>query len=41
MVDFGFHKRIARSGAFVWLVGLLVGTGVGLLLVYLLLNVGI
>lgn len=40
MVDFGLHKRWARSGAFVWLIGLLVGTAVGLLLVYLLLHFG-
>ena len=38
MVDFGFHKRFAQSGVLIWLVGLVAGTGVGLLLVYLLLN---
>ncbi len=38
MVDFGFHKRFAQSGVLIWLVGLVVGTGVGLLLVYILLN---
>jgi len=38
VVDFGFHKRIAQSGAVIWIVGLVVGTGVGLLLVYVLLN---
>ena len=39
MVDFESPKRFVRSSTFIWLTGAVIGTGVGVLLVLVLLRV--
>jgi hypothetical protein len=40
VVDLESSKRFVRSTAFIWLTGAVIGTGVGALLVLVLLRVG-